>query len=251
MDALPIIAEIAGPSGAGKSTLSSSINAARAGVTAGLTIWHLPTCELALSTAVCSPYLISLVCELKRFRKEELKQIIRLDAFYRMLRYRRQLHKEAAVLLDEGVVFALAKLRADTDGEFLGRYMRHWQEQVIERWASILDAVIWLDASDEVLIERIRTRAKHHRMKGKPFATICEFLKRYRTAYETVLDELASHSGVTIMRFQTDYFEPQAIASEVLGLCSRLQHSEVSTRRVFRPIEVQNEQSIPTSAAGR
>src|SRR5687767_15402032 len=133
----PVVAEFVGPSGAGKSTLSSCVNSGSPDISAGLTIWNMPTRELALSAARSLPDLLTHGIERKRFNKEELKQIIRLDAFYRMVkRCGDGPRPDAALFFDEGVVFALTKLRADMRAGSRGSRMHRWEERVLDRWSS-------------------------------------------------------------------------------------------------------------------
>ncbi len=85
------------------------------------------------------------------------------------------------------------------------------------RWAGRLDAVVWLDAPDEVLARRIRGREKPHRMKACSDEEISAFLARYREAYEGVLSELRAASGLKVIRVSTDAGTPEQIAEEVLS----------------------------------
>jgi shikimate kinase len=218
----PVIAEIVGPSGAGKSTLSAAINSVDCEIEAGLTVWGLPLISLAWSTLLSAPDLLGLIWERKQFRQDELKQVIRIGAFYRIL-MRKGVeagsdHK--AFLLDEGVVFALAKLRADIDSEFRSKRMRRWEEKALDRWSSILSTIIWMDAPDEVLIWRINNRAKQHRMKNSAEDSMREFLARYRAAYVEVIDKLKSRGKIQVIQFRTDELDPRAMVGEILAYCS-------------------------------
>ena len=47
--------------------------------------------------------------------------------------------------------------------------------------------VIWLDAPDEILLDRIRNRQQEHIVKTQPATIGYEFLDRYRAEYEFIL----------------------------------------------------------------
>src|SRR6476620_3976483 len=126
-----LIAEIVGPAGAGKSTLSGCLNDQGSSVRAGLTIWGLPTAAVISGAIVSLPTLIRLCLDRRSIRISDLKQVIRLSAFYRYLK--RQSERSApsrvnALFLDEGVVFAISKLRADDQGRSFSpsRTMINW-----------------------------------------------------------------------------------------------------------------------------
>ena len=128
-----------------------------------------------------------------------------------------------ALFLDEGVVFAISKLRADNQGRSFrpSRKMISWERETIRRWAAILDTIVWLDGPDELLTERIRTRDKEHRMKAKSDAEISEFLSRYRCSYRSVITELGTESTINVMEFQTDNISPDRIACEIFRCVKR------------------------------
>jgi thymidylate kinase len=252
MNSSMIIAEIAGPSGAGKSTVSSAINLRDVGVEAGLTVWRMPTTSLLTSGVTSIPDLLRLGFEGPILRKDELKQVIRLDAFYKLLKRRAVENGDrySALMLDEGVVFAISKLRADIGGHGRTREMKMWEEKVLDRWSSILDAVVWLDAPDDLLIHRVRTRKKTHRMKNKPDDVIRDFLKRYRQAYEGVIGELTRRNNINVLRFDSEETNSEMIADEILrvfGVMRRENNCGISSPLV----EVNNGQALRQTALGR
>lgn len=220
MKSTPLIAEIVGPSGAGKSTLSGELNNSDARVRAGITIWGL-SFSLLLKSALASLPSIALLClERRGIRRQEVKQVIRLEAFYRHLKTlttRGDAKELRAFFLDEGVVFALAKLRAD-GGMMKSAYAKQWEQKALDRWSEILDAIVWLDAPDALLVERIRSRAKDHRMKFRSDAVIYEFLARYRASYKQVISELQSRSRIRIIKLQSDNNSLELVTKAVLSL---------------------------------
>jgi hypothetical protein len=195
-----------------------------ANIRAGLTVWGLPIPMLIGSTILSVPTLILLFADRRRVRKDDLKQVIRLAAFYRRLKSEGMANCSArsALFLDEGVVFALAKLRADKRASkslTASGPMAKWEKNALDKWSKMLNAIVWLDAPDDLLIKRIRSRAKKHRMKDRPDNEIHEFLKRYRTSYKEIIDELKTRSDeINILKFRTDEASLDRMARDIVAL---------------------------------
>lgn len=218
-----LIAEIIGASGAGKSTLSDLLNKQSPQIRAGITVWGLPR-TLLMQIAISSfPTIARMVSEDGKFSVNDSKQIVRLRAFYRHLIYKKNFLKQTkksssgknvdAMLLDEGVIFSLSKLRAD-HRSYKG-FMQNWEEETLDCWSDVLNMVIWLDAPNEVLIERVRTREKKHRMKFRSDQTINDFLTRYRKAYANIVKRLQAKGNLQVIRFNTEKQTLETIAAQI------------------------------------
>ena len=150
-------------------------------IKAGLSIWRLPLSLLATGAILSIKDLATLIIR-GRFSLENLKLVIQINALHRLL-HRESGKSYRALMMDEGSVFGLAKLQA-----FGGASdPANWMSGLLNRLAPNLDTVIWLDASDTVLAQRIRERAKPHRTKNLSDAEIFEHLARYREAFERVM----------------------------------------------------------------
>src|SRR5687767_14222371 len=110
----PFTAEIIGPAGAGKSTLAGLLRGRDPTIRTGLSIWGLPLHLLGAGTFSSLPDLVSLLSR-RRFSLEDLKLVIQISALRRLLS-RESEKGYQALLLDEGGVFGLAKLRAFGSG---------------------------------------------------------------------------------------------------------------------------------------
>ena len=80
---------------------------------------------------------------------------------------------------------------------------RRWWDGMLTRWSHALDMIIWLDAPDAVLVERIHRRDSWHFVKEKSKKEAAEFLARYRTSYERIIPSLIANNGPTVLRFDT------------------------------------------------
>jgi shikimate kinase len=218
-----VVAEIVGPAGAGKSTLTKFLRERDDSLRTGLSVWGLPPMLLCLNAVLSLPRFVGLYRSRGRIRRDEVKLIVRLSALHQLLG-RESSKNYRTLLLDEGTIFALVKLLAFGDnvksnggGGGRSNHLDAWTQSLLNRWARRLDAVIWLDAPDEVLAERIRSRSKSHRVKDKSDAEIFAFLARYRESYERVISELNARHGLKVIRFSTEHYSLEQMADQILA----------------------------------
>ena len=210
------VAEIIGPAGSGKSTLTQLLRDKRT-VRAGLSVWGLPL-PLLLRTAVLTfPTLLRLYAY-PGLCWDDLKLVIQHNALLQLLRRERNAG-HAALLLDEGSLFAIAKLRAFGRNSATADGCEPWLQELLAATAPELDAVIWLDAPDSILAKRIREREKDHRMKNKSDAEIGNHLSLYRSSFERVVEELRRRNGngLEVLRFSTDQLPIEKIADSIMA----------------------------------
>ncbi len=210
------MAEIIGPAGSGKTTLSRLLQNGTS-VRAGLSVWQLPLSLLLQSALSSTPDLVRLSLQ-RRSDWEDFKLVIQHNALLRLVRRERRKGSHAALLLDEGNLFALARLREFGGNGSVEDDREGWLQKLIDGVAPELDAVIWLDASDSVLAKRIREREKWHRVKDKSDAEIEEHLSRYRRSFDHVLKELGKRTTrpLQVYRFSTEQLSMDQIAASIL-----------------------------------
>ncbi|MGH7531140.1 MAG: hypothetical protein ACREMN_12210 [Gemmatimonadales bacterium] len=204
-----VIVELVGPAGAGKTTLARGVSAADRTVRAGLSLWGLPRPQLLVSALALVPTAVGAALRGARLRGGELAQMIRLGALRRVVR--REAPRHRILLLDEGPVFALSWLDVffTRNGD---RVPASWRRRTIADWALLLDLVVFLDASDLTLAQRIRSRSKTHPVKDHSDAEISGFSARFRQAFERAIGELsrAGHLAVDVLSTEGDALEHSA-----------------------------------------
>jgi shikimate kinase len=121
------------------------------------------------------------------------------------------------IVLDQGPVYLTVELK-----EFGPALLRTptaeklWQEHYC-RWASTLDMIVWLDASNETLLERIRMREQDHIVKNESATRMVEFLENFRQAYErTVSVLIEKNPGLRILKFDTGEQETEEMVSQLM-----------------------------------
>jgi len=216
----PCIVEIIGPAGAGKTTLCNKLS--RYGEQIHLSKFPDVRKISAAPFFIWNGFQI-LPAILNLSQPNSRKLTRREFAWLSILKgwpvvLERQLKNNQLIILDQGPVYLLTEIN-----EFGPAYLREqkakkfWQG-LYSRWAGILDVIVWLDAEDAYLINRIRGRGKEHIVKNESNETILEFLTCYRHAYErTVSCLMANHPGLKVLRFDTTRQSPKVIINQLLA----------------------------------
>lgn len=196
-----VVVELVGPAGAGKTTLAHGVSAADATVRSGLSLWGLPRRRLMRSALALLPTILGATFNRTPLRAGEMGQMIRLGALRGVVEDEAAQHR--VIILDEGPVFALSWLDVffSRNGE---RVPAAWRRRVVAEWARLLDVVVFIDASDITLANRIRTREKPHMVKGLPDAEIFGFSAGFRRAFERAIGELEQAGHIVVDTLKTD-----------------------------------------------
>jgi thymidylate kinase len=127
-----------------------------------------------------------------------------------------------AVILDEGPVYMLARLRVYGAERIRTAAFERWWRGTVAQWARTVDLIVWLDAPDTILLQRSRTRAQVHQLQRLSEARAQQFLASYREAYETVVRALTELGGPTVLRVRSDQQSLEAIRDQTLGELTRI-----------------------------
>jgi len=213
-----LIVELVGPAGAGKTTLSRHLiqRSEKIQVGADIELRRLKYIPVFLHNVLLSLPIILRQCWRGRwFTWDEIKALVYLRAWAKVLR--RPVGKMGRVtLLDHGPIFKLATLNEFGPERLKTESFEIWWNNMIGHWASTLDIVIWLDAPDSILEERINSRNQRHLVKGKTEEEVSQFLARYRRSYKQILSKLTAFEGPTLFHFDTSKANIEQIVDEIL-----------------------------------
>ncbi|MBI4421956.1 MAG: AAA family ATPase [Gemmatimonadetes bacterium] len=208
--------EVIGPAGAGKTMLVRRLAARHLRGYRRLALWGLPLLRLAAHALRLAPTWLGTWREGRPLSWAEFAQMTRLAALHEVVT-RRKRRGDGLIVLDEGPVFGLSWFRVFFPQRGESGAFERWRARLLERWAASVDAIVFLDTSDAVLVRRVRTRTKPHMVKEWPDADIHRFNASFRIAFEQVLAELGRGRGPDVLRYRiTGDERPDDVAGGVL-----------------------------------
>ena len=121
------------------------------------------------------------------------------------------------ILLDHGPIYRLAFLRALGPEITTSQRYTKWWGSLLNQWTATIDIVIWVDAPNEILLERIRARDQRLTIKEKCEQEGYGYLTHYRTFLEQIIAESVTDRRVTLLRFDTNQESVEQIVDKVLA----------------------------------
>jgi shikimate kinase len=211
--------EIAGVAGSGKSTLTDALAARSAA-------WHLAD-SLHTRRAAHWPYVLHALPEVARMASlgvrvgppltwDEVKFVIYVSEWERYLRADHG-NGHRGTVLDQGPLFALARLLWTEKPLTRTPTFEAWVEEMLDHWSRSLAAIVWLDAPEDVLLERINGRTQQHEAKGATASAATDLLRRHRAVYDRLLGVIERLGRPRVVSFDTGVASAAAIADAVSG----------------------------------
>jgi hypothetical protein len=211
----PVLVELVGPAGAGKTAVLRAL-ANEPQVQAGIRIDRFRYFPHLMGHALP---LLPTVLELARRQPRRAwlgaLHLVRLRTLPAVLAHAARAHPGQTLVLDEGPVFSLGRLRVTVQATAADTQLaRQWHAE-LTRWAQRLDLVVWIDADNPVLAMRIRRRDKAHQVKEAGDLATYEFLDRYRRAYREILAQLTAAGRVRVVELNTTHEPVDAAVAAV------------------------------------
>ena len=127
------------------------------------------------------------------------------------------LNNDVVTVLELGPMYRLAMLREFGPELTTSQRYARWCANLFSQWAATLDMIIWLDAPNEVLLDRIRRRDNWHPIKETHEREADEYLTRYRTAMQQLIVQSVTDHQVALLRFETSQQSVEQIVDKVLA----------------------------------
>ncbi|MGH2539339.1 MAG: hypothetical protein ACRDGK_02340, partial [Actinomycetota bacterium] len=147
----------------------------------------------------------------------DVKLMVYVTEWGRFLRRRRE-YDRGVTLFDQGPIYALVRLKAQGSNVTGRARFERWWDEMLERWARELDAIVWLDAPDDVLRARVDGRDQRHTTKGAPADDGRRFIERYRRLFEETLERIDVPGGPRVVRIDTGITSAEGVAAEIGSL---------------------------------
>jgi hypothetical protein len=125
------------------------------------------------------------------------------------------------LLFDQGPLYALVRLTAEGKPFAARPSFERWRDEMLGIWAGEFSALIFLDAPDAVLWDRINRRPQGHTAKGEEAKEGLRFIARYRRSFENLLGTVEALGGPQVVRFDTGSTTAAEIAERVDAVLGR------------------------------
>lgn len=213
----PLLVEISGVAGAGKSTVTSALEQEtprykKAEFIRTRSPAHL--IQVVRSLPRLLPVLAAGVVRKRRFGWADVKLMVYITQWRRFLRSRPE-YADGVVLLDQGPIYALIRLKAKGLAAASTGQFRRWWSEMLSHWAEEIAVIVYLDAPDDILLSRINERPQSHVVKGDSTDGGAEFVRRYRSLFEEVLSHIEQTQDAEIWRFETSRTPVEQIVGEI------------------------------------
>lgn len=220
---IPLIVEVAGLAGAGKTTLVRLMSQRMGRIFVGPELELRRINQIPIFVAQVTsllPFLLQSCLTSRWFTWDELKAMAYLNGWTRILA-QQATSQNMILLLDHGPIFKMATLNAFGPERLKKKGAEKWWNKMFEQWAHTLDMIIWLDAPNTILRDRINNRVQKHIVKGKPQQETEEFLTLYRKSFEEILAAMKSKSGPTFYQIDTASNSIENVVDEILYVLAR------------------------------
>ena len=126
-------------------------------------------------------------------------------------------HSSNIAVLDPGSVYWLTKLQG-FGSQATGRslYQRWWEDK-FEQWSSALDVVVWLDAPEDLCLQRILARNQWHDAKHMTSKDALSRFRGLRMSYEQIITKMVSKQPKKVFYFRTDQISTEQIVNRLFS----------------------------------
>jgi gluconate kinase len=150
------------------------------------------------------------------FSVQEIRNMAYLDTWISRIRLR-SFFNNNIYIVEPGSIYWLSTLQGSSP-EIINhpRFVRWWKD-TFRKWASALDAIIWLDAPDEVCFQRVHSRDQWHQFLDYDAESALKQIKLDRENYHKLVPGMASQFGLKVFHFQTDQMSTVDMVQQIFS----------------------------------
>ncbi len=218
------IIEICGMPGSGKSTVYHSIKKEPMNVQFGYRIsinndWRTIALEMIklLPTYIMHGF--------RGFYILRIKFLVHLKVLYKIFTSGKH-SLDCSLLFDQGPLFHQTFLLAIGSSFLPNKYLKLWVNRSISNWSDIVGGIIWLDAKDVTLVERVKKRNQTHSLKTRTNDEQREFLVGYRSAYRNVISRY-EQKGIPVLRLDTEKDNVAVTKVKIIQFLSMIESNSI------------------------
>lgn len=214
-----LVVELVGLAGAGKSSVYQALQKKVTWIVEDYFVWDFSSIPFIIKNIIpLIPILIRLLGKgNKPLTRQDLACLVLLNGWPEILR-KKVYNSTKVILIDQGSISLMAYLSMCGPQSLHNANFQGWWQKIYEKWIQVLDIVVWLDTSEEVLIRRIRDRQQDHHIKLKSVRESREWLMRYRSAYEVVVNRLElNNHRMRLLRIDSGNNSIDAIVETVIS----------------------------------
>ena len=206
-----ILIELCGLAGSGKSTTFNSLKIKRENLQFGYPISISRHALFMLLAVICTAKIFIFSGFQGRFWKR-YKCIIWLKTMEIALRNRQEVVSKN-IIVEQGPIFLQAFLLGFGSNWAPKKCLRLWVDRSLLNWARYFKSVIYLNLSNDMIISRVRTRRKDHRLKDKSDKELQDFIEAYREVYAKILT-VYEKSGVEVLKIDSGLCSIEEVAEK-------------------------------------
>lgn len=217
----PLIVELVGVAGSGKTSVASELYRHGRGIARG----NFPDIHDLKNVKFFLVNGIALIPLLLRLRRASGQRLTRRQAAWMMiltgwpaLLRRDQGNDTSVIVVDQGAIYMLTELHSFGPECLRSRDVEWWWDRTYSQWARTLDLVVWLDAPNGILIERIQRRHRGHWVENRPEREVVQFLNQFRAGYEYVIGRLAAiNKELKVLKIDTARASEDVVLGQILS----------------------------------
>ena len=216
-----LIIEIIGPAGAGKTTIHKELTnkVPRIHGATFPQVWKLAYFPFFLKNIlqILPSIFFSMKNTERNLSRREIAWMAILNGWFQLLNKNQRKISEI-IVLDQGPIFLMTILKGFGPDILKQSYLESWWKKIYFHWSQTLNLVIWLDTSDETLIQRINARVSDHIIKGKTGQEVNEFITIFRSNFDYIMENMIKNDPkIRMIKINTGKISIDQVVDQVVS----------------------------------